>query len=71
MKNTDPAATMTRRKRVSETLRDAPASSRVQTSFYMDPDMHRRLKIRAVHEECSMADLIRRVISDYLDREDA
>jgi len=37
-----------------------------KTMIYLDPEMHERLRYMALDEKVSMAELIRRAVTDYL-----
>ncbi len=43
-------------------------ASKPHTTVYLKPALHRRLRLRAIHEGISMTKLIEKAIHEYLDR---
>jgi predicted HicB family RNase H-like nuclease len=48
--------------------RDDSMASKPHTTVYLKPALHRRLRLRAIHEGISMTKLIEKAIQEYLDR---
>lgn len=56
--------------RAKKALNDSPkkvTSSRKNTSLRLEPDMLKRLKIRAIEEDSSVQQILERLVKQYLE----